>query len=199
MTLPDIRLKHRLKRILIKYPKMADIILFGSSARGKENPRDRDILVLFEKEIDKNAEYSVRKELEKYYAGINIISKTEKNILEESFDAREGILFEGKSLVSGKRFAQRYGFLSFGAFKYNFEGWSKLKKTKFYYALNGRGKKNGIARRLGCIKLSDSLILTSLEKIEKFKEFLDVWKINYRYIPLLLPTRLGRKKILESK
>lgn len=195
----DIRLKRRLKRILVKYPKMADIILFGSSARGKENPRDWDILVLFEKEIDKTAEYSVRKELEEDYTNISIISKTEKSILEESFDAREGILFEGKSLVSGKRFAQRYGFLSFGAFKYNFEGWSKLKKTKFYYALNGRGKENGIARQLDCVKLSDSLILAPLEKIEKFKEFLDGWKINYHYIPLLLPTRLGRKKILESR
>jgi len=178
--------------------KIIDIILFGSAARGKEKPNDIDILVLFRDKVDKDAEYMIRKELEKKYKNVSIISKTEKTVLEESFDARESFLFEGKSMFTGKRVAGRYGFCSFGMFKYSFSGWDKLKKTKFYYALNGRSGKKGVAEMLGCIKLSDSVVLTPLERIEEFREFLDSWKIGYIYVPTLVPARLGRKKILES-
>jgi len=83
-------------------------------------------------------------------------------------------------------------------FKYNFKGWDKLKKTKFYHALNGRGKNQGVLVNLGGIKLSDQIILIHLDKIELFREFLESWKLDYKYIPLLMPERLSRKKILES-
>lgn len=198
MTSISITLPKSLKEALEDNQGMSDIILFGSAARGKEKPNDVDILVLFKERVDKDTEYWLRKELEKQYAGVSTISKTEKTVLDESFDARESILFEGKSLITGKSLAGRYGFRSFGMFKYNFSGWDKLKKTKFYYALNGRSGKKGIAETLDCIKLSDSVIIAPVENVEMLREFLDSWKINYIYIPTLIPERLGRKKILES-
>ncbi len=198
MTSGNTRLRNKLKELTSSYPEIEDIILFGSAVRGKEQPNDIDILILFCDKINKNAEYVIRKELEKHYNNVSVISKTKKTILDEAFDARESILFEGKSMITGENLAERYGFTPFGMFKYSFLGWDKLKKTKFYHALNGRGNNKGTIDHLDCIKLSDSLIIAPLEKIEKLKDFLDSWKINYTYVPTLIPTRLGRRKILES-
>lgn len=198
MILKDTSLCHKLKEILKKEPEILDIILFGSAVRGKEKPNDLDILIIFKNKINKETEYNIRKIIEKNYKNISIISKTEKTVLDVSFDAREGFIFEGKSLITGKNITEKYGFSSFGMFKYNFGSWDKLQKTKFYYALNGRSSQKGIAETLNCIKLSDSLMLVPLSNIEKFREFLESWKIRYIYIPTLIPERLSRKKILES-
>ena len=197
MILKDTKLRNKLKILADKNLEVADILIFGSTIRGKEKPNDIDIIVLFKDKINKETEYAIRKELEKNYKNVSITSKTEKTSLDKAFDARESLLFEAQSLITEKNLAEEYGFHSFGMFKYNFGNWDKLKKTKFYYALNGRGNKEGIASMLNCIKLSDSLILAPLEKIEAFKEFLDSWGINYKYIPILLPERLSKKKILE--
>lgn len=196
MILQNIKLKNELNALAKNHPKVADIFVFGSVVRGKPNPSDIDILILFKDKVDKNVEYLLRKELEKHAKNISIISKTEKTVLDIAFDARESVLFEAKSLLTEKNIAQQYGFSSFGMFKYNFGKWSKLQKIKFYYALNGRGKM-GIAEKMHAIKLSDSVILVPLEYIEEFRSFLENWKINYIYIPLIIPTRLGRKSILE--
>ena len=197
MILKDTKLRNNLKALADKNRDIADILIFGSTIRGKEKPNDIDVIGLFKDKIKKETEYAIRKELEKNYKNVSITSKTEKTSLDKAFDARESLLFEAQSLITEKNLAEEYGFHSFGMFKYNFGNWDKLKKTKFYYALNGRGNKEGIASMLNCIKLSDSLILAPLEKIEAFKEFLDSWGINYKYIPILLPERLSKKKILE--
>lgn len=197
MILKDIKLRNKLKALVVENQDVEDILVFGSIIRGKEEPNDIDIIVMFKDKINKETEYVIRKELEKNYKNVSIISKTEKTSLDKAFDARESLLFEAKSLITEKNLAEEYGFHSFGMFKYNFGNWDKLKKTKFYYALNGRGSREGIADMLNCIKLSDSLILTPLEKIEAFKEFLDSWQIKYKYIPIILPERLSKKNILE--
>lgn len=196
MILPNIKLKNELNKIRSKHHGLLDILVFGSVMRGKQHPSDTDVLVLFKERVDKNVEYLLRKELERYAQNISITSKTEKTVLEITFDARESVLFEAKSLFTGKNMAQEYGFSSFGMFKYGLKQWSKLQKTKFYYALNGRGKK-GIVEKIQGIKLSDSVMLVPLGYVEDFKSFLESWKINYLYIPLIIPTRLGRKSILE--
>ncbi len=198
MTFKNTKLKLKLKELLNKNKDILDVILFGSVVRGKENTKDTDIIVLFKDKVNKEKEYLIRRELENLYSNVNIISKTEKTVIESSFDARESVLFEGISLITGKNLAQQYGFTSFGAFKYNFSGWNKLQKTKFYYALNGRGRSKGVVGNLSGIKLSDSLILIPLEKIELFRDFMENWKINYLYFPLIIPQRVGRKNILEA-
>ncbi|MBI5398034.1 nucleotidyltransferase domain-containing protein [Candidatus Woesearchaeota archaeon] len=197
MISDDIKLRNKLARIRKQHSEVIDIILFGSAVRGKERPNDVDVLVLFEDKIDKEVEYMIRKELEKSSKGIAIISKTKRTLVEDSFDARESIFCEGKSLLDRRNLAADYGFTSFGMFKYDFRRWDKLMKTKFYYALNGRSSKKGVADALNCIKLSDSLILAPLEHIEEFREFLESWKLPYLYTPALIPKRMARKQILE--
>ncbi len=196
MTLKNTKLMNKLKE-LCKGSDVLDIILFGSAVRGNEKPNDTDIVVIFEDKIDKEMEYKIRKELEKHFDNVSIISKTSKTVLGESFDARESLLFEGFSLLSLNNISTSRGFTSFGGFKYDFSNWDNNKKTKFYYALNGRNGSIGIFKSLECIKMSDSLVLIPLKNIDKFKDFLESWEIKYKYIPMLIPVRLGRKSILE--
>ncbi len=198
MILKNTELKNKIKNLLENDKNLVDIIIFGSFVRGKQQPNDIDILILFKSKVDKNVEYSIRKELDKYYNNINVLSKTEKTLLDAGFDARESILFEGESILTGKNIAENYGFSRFAGFKYSFKGWTNLQKTKFYYALNGREKNRGITKELDAIKLSDSFIIVPIHNMELFKNFLDHWKITYLYIPLIIPLRLGRKSILES-
>ena len=196
MILKNIKLKNELNKF-IKTTEIKDILVFGSLIKGKEKPNDVDILVIFKKRVIKDQEYQIKKILTRHYNNISIISKTKKTITEASFDARESILFEAFSLLTKKNIAEEYGFLSFGLFKYNFSNWDKLQKTKFYYALNGRGSEEGIFQQLNSIKLSDQTILIPLNKIDNFKEFLDSWKLDYKYIPIMIPKRLGKSKILS--
>lgn len=197
MILKGIRLS-KLRAIARSLPEVDDILVFGSAVKGKHSPKDLDVIVLFKKKVDKDAEYKIRKELEKHYKNISIISKTKKTVLEPTFDARESILFEGISLLSGKNISETYGFSPLGMFKYDTKRWDNLKKTKFYYALNGRSGKSGMLQEMECIRLSDNIVLTPMDKIEQVKEFFDRWGLAYVYIPMLIPSRLNKKSILKQ-
>ncbi len=198
MILNDITLRKTLKKIIEKEKEVHDIVVFGSVVRGKEKPQDIDIIVIFKKVVNKEIEYQIKKEIEKQYENVSIISKTENTLFDSSFDARESILFEGKSLITGTAIGEKYGYVPIGIFKYQFKNWNKLQKTKYYHALNGRDGKKGIAQKLGCVKLSDGIIFVQLNNIEKFRSFLDSWKLDFIYIPALIPQRLNKKEIIEK-
>ena len=170
-----------------------DVVLFGSLVRGKENPNDIDVLIIFRDKVNKDVEYELRKKLGN---DASVISKTESGLIEDSFDAREGFLFEGYSLVYGKSVASRYGFSSFGLIIYGTRSMTNTQKTKFYYALNGRGGSRGVIDSFSGIKLSDNILAIPIDRIEDAKEFFDFWKLDYRYIPSLIPSRLAKKQII---
>lgn len=197
MILNDTTLHKNLKKIAAQQPEVEEVIVFGSVVRGKEKPKDIDIIVIFKNRVVKETEYLIRKEIEKKYKNVSIISKTLVTLFDPAFDVRESILFEGKSFLKDKTLAEQYGYSSVGMFKYYSKGWSKLKKTKYYYALNGRGAQRGIIKELAGIKLADEVVLVPLHKIEAFRSFLEFWRVEYKYIPALIPERLNQKKILE--
>ncbi len=191
MTLINTKLKNNLKNLIDS--NVVDILLFGSVARGKFKPIDTDILIIFEKKIDKEMELKIKKEIEKFYKNVLIVSKNTNTVFEDSFDARESVLFEGISLIENKIIAEKYGFTSIGMFNYETKNLTNLQKTKFYYTLNGR-KSSGLLKKLNCVKLSDNIILSPLDKIDELKDFFEFWKIDYKYIPTMIPSRM--KKVL---
>lgn len=198
MILSDTKLRNNLKKVAEKQKEVDDIIVFGSLVRGKKNPKDIDVIVVFKQTVRKEVEYQIRKEIEKNYKNISIISKTLKTLFDPAFDARESILFEGKSLLKAKAIVEHYGCNACGMFKYHLKGWNKLQKTKYYYALNGRDGQKGIVKDLSCIKLADGVVLVPLHNVEPFRLFLEYWKMEYTYIPIIIPERLNKKKLLEQ-
>ena len=133
MALINIKLRNNLKKIIDS--NIEEILLFGSVAREKDRPNDTDIMIIYKDKINKEIELEIKKEIEKYYKNVVITSKNSNNIFDETFDARENILFEGISLIDNKKIAEKYGFSSIGMFNYETKKLTNLQKTKFYYAL----------------------------------------------------------------
>ena len=120
--------------------EILDIILFGSSIKGKENPEDVDILVLFRKKESLDTAYELKKKLEKY-GEIQIITKTYERLFDANFKARGSYLNEGYSLIRKEFIARSLGYTNAIFFKYQLKTFSQSRRMQFQYALYGREKK----------------------------------------------------------
>lgn len=174
---------------------LEDIIIFGSIMRGKREPKDIDVLVLFKENIDKGIEKEIRDANQNNK--VNIISKTNKELQEPSFAARDGVFFEGFSTFNEEYLTKNKGFVAKGLFKYNASHLSPSKRVQISYALHGRNH-TGILEDTNSSKISKDTILTPLNQIEHMKEFFDFWNIEYTYIPILLPSRMSDKAIINT-
>ncbi len=170
-----------------------DVVLFGSLVRGKDAPGDIDVLIVFLDKVNKELEYEFKQQCPEK---VSIISKTASSIYEESFSARESVLFEGYSLVRKRFIASEWGFSSLGLFIYQTRKLANTAKTKFYYALNGRSDSKGISDSLEAIKLSDNILAVPLEKIELAKAFFEYWSVDHTLVQSLLPSRLAKQHII---
>ncbi len=167
-----------------------DIIVFGSSVRGKEKPKDLDILLLFKQKEKREIEYELRKKLEKEYPAVEVTSKSYENIGKKEFQAREAFLSEGFSLIKKENIAESLGFKTKVLFKYELKGWTQSKRMQFQYALYGRNRKSGMVKQLHLVKFADTMLLCPIEHTEACKEFLGYWKLNTEGINILIPKRL---------
>lgn len=180
--------KKKLSRISKKFyrnnkRKVIDIILYGSAARGKYKPRDIDILILL-KEISRKEyfemPYELRKEIEKEEIKADVKGIKIDEIFDKTFLARQAVFVEGYSLVRNKFLSENLGFKSYSLFFYSLRSLNHIEKTKFQYALNGRRGAHGILKRLKGEHIGIGSILIPIELSERFKEFLESWKIEYR-------------------
>lgn len=175
--------------------EIIDIILFGSTVKGKEKPGDVDILILFKKKKNIDLGYKLRKKLEKLGLETEITLKTYKELFESSFIAREAVLSEGYSLITKKSLAKGLGYTNLILFKYSLKGFNKSMRMRFYYSLYGRGKEKGMLKELNVIKFSETILLCPVENEEMMKEYLNNWNMEYKEFPILIPTRI---KDIES-
>ncbi|MBT3262584.1 nucleotidyltransferase domain-containing protein [Candidatus Woesearchaeota archaeon] len=171
--------------------EILDVILFGSAMKGKENPKDIDLLILYsvKKNIDKS--YEFKKILKSKGFLVETIDKTYKELIEGSFKAVEGILAEGFSFKNNNLLSQNLGYMNLILFKYDLINLNKSERMRFYYSLYGRTKEQkGIIQELNSIKFSDSIILCPANNSEEMSEYLNSWKIKHLKFPILIPSRL---------
>ena len=170
--------------------QIIDILLFGSAVKGKETPQDLDLLIIFKEK----KEYQLAQELKKSIQSrtklnVEIILKTYEELFLENFIAREAILAESYSLLNKINFAAGFGYLTRVLFSYQLKGKTSSERTRFYYALYGRGFK-GVLENLNAQKYAETVILCPLENQMKMREFLESWKVEFKEISLLMPQRL---------
>lgn len=175
--------------------KIIDIILFGSSIKGKEEPKDIDLLILFKEKKDFDLSYELKKKLKKF--NLEITLKSYKELFENTFKAREAILSEGFSLIQNKFISSGFGFNNFILFKYELKNLNKSDRMRFYYSLYGRGKQFGILKKLNLIKFSETIVLCPIENEYNMVNYLDTWKIKYTKFPILIPERI--KNVLKGE
>lgn len=180
----------KLNKPLNKYLKereISDIIIFGSVMKGKHKPKDIDLLIIFKEKINKELELKIRRELDNNY---EINSITEKELINNTFTAKEGIYLEGYSFSKKSTLADSLNFFSMAYLKYDIKNLKGSNRIKFYYALMGRNNKNGFLTKINATRFSDNVITCDYLEIEKLKDFFDSWNINYEVFPALIPKRL---------
>lgn len=154
------------KKPKLSYSKdVLDIIQYGSSVT--ENPEeggehDMDIAILFNKiplsEQLKQAQ-GIKKQIQKVSElPVHIKSFDLYSFFDESNFAREGMLFYGKSLISGDYSARFFGLNPRIQISYSLKSLKKKGKISFHYMLRGKGKKYGLLRKYGGELLKPGLI-----------------------------------------
>jgi len=182
-----MELRSYLKKQKLKFKKFAlekevfDIILYGSFARGREKPRDIDILLIFEKTSLKER-MVVQREFKKLLGNefnFDVKSINLFEMFDKDFLARQGILVEGHSLIFDRPFSERIGFKGFSLFSYSLSDLNHSSKTKFTYALIGRNTQ-GMIKNVGGEHLGRGVVIVPIENSEIFEDFLKKWKVSYK-------------------
>jgi len=185
----------------LKKSEIIDIILFGSIIRGKENPKDIDLLVIYSQSTKDIIEmnHTLKKQLEDTIQNIEITGKKYNEIFNQEFLARESILSEGFSMRQRKFLSECFGYKNFVLFRYSLKNLNKSKRMTFYYSLYGRGKEKGILEKNKSYKFSSTIILASVENSEVIKSFLEKWKINYTEFPIIIPETIIKYSLSKEK
>jgi len=173
--------------------EILDIVIFGSFVRGKEKPKDIDLLLIYKSKVNAELSYSIQKEFETFNLKVDLVSKVYSDLFKSAFVARESYFSEGYSLVQKGFISEKLGFKPTVLFRYDLSNLNKSERMRFYYSLYGRNSE-GIIKKLGLTKFSERILISPIEKSEEVKEYLNNWKIKYLETPILMPSR-----ILESE
>lgn len=157
-----------------------DIVLYGSTVKGKTTPDDIDIVVIFKEGTlkDRLTKIQFIKKKIRLDKKIDIKSILLEELFQEKFFARSGIFLEGMSLIDGKPFSDKIGYLGFIIFIYSLQDKSHTEKVKFNYILSGRNSM-GIVKKLEGKRLASGVIQIPIKNSLEFEEVLTKHKINY--------------------
>ncbi len=175
--------KHLRKYLMLEKRELIfDIVVYGSAAKGKLNPRDVDIMIIFSggdlrQRLDTTQE--IKNRLKKKIGGnIDIKQTLLKDLFSPEFLARTGVLLEGFSISKNKKFCETFGFDSYALFWYDLKGLTHTQKVKFNYILAGRNQK-GIIERLSGKRLAGGVVRVPIENSVEFEEVLKKNNISY--------------------
>lgn len=182
----------KLKKCLSKEKSenIFDILVFGSLLKGKAKPRDVDIMVIFlngKLRERLSIIQDIKKRLKiKIDASFDVQQMLLSDFFSPAFLARTGLLLEGYSIFSNKKFCHTLGFNSYILFWYDLKGLSHTQKVKFNYILSGRNQK-GVIELFNGKRIASGVIKIPIEHSQEFEEVLRYNKVNY-----------NKKNILEE-
>lgn len=182
--LPKLKELHSIAKSL-KHEDVLDIVLIGSVLRGKVEPKDIDILLLFKTKTSTDVAHELRKKVERHFAQVEVIQATYEQLFSPAFKARSAFFF-GYSLLREKFVSEGMGYAAKMLFKYSLKGLSQSKRMTFQYALYGRDGEGGLAKLLSLEKLAPTVFLCPLEHSERFRLFFEQWKMEFEEYPVLL-------------
>lgn len=178
--------------------EILDIVLFGSLVRGKEKPRDIDLLIIYKTKVNPELNYKTKKEFEILGVEVDLVSKSYDDLFKSSFLARESYLSEGYSLMQRKFIADGLGYKPMILFRYDIKNFNKSQRMRFYYSLYGRNTE-GVLKRLKLYKFSERVIISPVEESERVKEYLNSWNIKYLEMPILILSRILESEVFKKK
>lgn len=174
-------LKEKLRKI--DTTEVADILLFGSAAKGKEFPQDIDICIIFRKKAVREVITVLEKRLKEF--NVHVSSLTVDNLFMKPHSLIKTLLVEGRSILSGKPLAQNFGFASYALYSYDLSKIKQSEKVKFVYLLKGR-KGEGIIKKHGGEWVADSCFIMPIQKDSEMLAIFKKWAIPYKRREMLI-------------
>ena len=180
-----LKLSSTAKKFVLRNKSIFDIVIYGSTIRGKTKIRDVDVAIILGKEVSIGEKLELAqvfkaqiKSLLPYEIDVKCVSFSD--FTDHTFMARAGILAEGYSLLKKSFLSVRFGFEPRTVFIYSLAGLSNSKKTTFQYILNGRRGQTGLLFSHDCRHLGSGAILVPLTHTEEFKQLFERQKIKYK-------------------
>ncbi len=165
--------KNRLNKY-IKDKEILDVILFGSSVKGKSFPEDIDAVLISKKEI--KAEVS----------GFHIIVLSPEDFFINPPSIVNTLLREGYSLKNKKPFSENYKFHAKILFVYGLKGMSLSNKVKIVNILRGKVNDNGMVKEYGGEWLANQVFIMPVENENIFEKFFLNFKVKFMKSYLLM-------------
>lgn len=163
-----------------KDPNIFDVILYGSLTRGKQEPSDIDIAVIFKQGTLKErlAKLQEMKRRISFEEKIDLKGILWEELFDESFFARSGLILEGISLLDELPISQKMDFESYSLFQYDFQGKTHTQKVKFNYLLKGR-KTIGMIKKYEGHHLAPGIVQIPIRHSSIFEQILNTHYIHY--------------------
>lgn len=172
------------KRFKKEHKKVFDIVLYGSTTIGKEDPNDFDFMLLLKnaKEDDRfDLAFEFKQKLLDLgfpHEKLDVKAINVENLFDPNFLATPGIIIEGFSLTKGEPMYKLMNGESYALFVLTLLTLDRNEKTKFQFALKGRNGP-GVLEEVKGDFLGPWVFLIPIENTYKFKQFLDYWKVHY--------------------
>ena len=167
------QIKNKLKS-LIGDKEILDIVLFGSTIRGKSIPRDIDIALITNKNISpiiKGFHISIIKP-EEFFKSPPTIATT--------------LLREGFSLKKNRFLAETLNFKNKILFIYILSNLNLSKKVKIVNILRGKNKQQGLVEQYKGEWLANQVFITPIESSHTFEQFFLNLKIKFKKYYILI-------------
>ena len=166
-------IKNKLKK-LIEDKDILDVILFGSSIKGKASPNDFDIAVISEKEINlemENFHFSFLKPIDFF--------KKRSVILTALFK-------EGYSVKFNMSFSELYDFKNKVLFKYDLKNMPPSKKVKVVNILRGNKNERGMVENNKGEWLANQVFFIPVFHDYIFEKFFLNFSVKYKKYYILM-------------
>lgn len=166
-------IKNKLKDYL-KDNEIYDIILFGSSIKGKIDPSDIDIAIITDKKLNLNIE------------GFHISLLKPEDFFIHPSSLINTLFKEGYSIKKNKSFSEVYNFLNRILFVYELKELNMSSKVKIVNLLRGNKKEIGLVKEKGGEWLANQVFTIPVEEENIFQKLFQNYKIKYKKFHVLI-------------
>ena len=184
--------------------RVLDILVYGSTVRGRRAPGDLDVLVVLRDTTSQeyvDIPYRLRKLLEKERGEGQLDVKGVKveEFLDPNYLARTRVLIEGYSLLHDEYLCTRFGLAPHALFTFDLKGLTRSEKTRFHYAMKGRSGELGVLDGLGGVHLGRGVVIVPINAAGDFCDLLEMWNVRYEVFHGMAEERtLDRKRSLGA-
>jgi len=181
MNLKLISLVNKKLKFLIKNKEVIDLIIFGSSIKGKAIPRDIDIAIILSNPPSKELHDTLTK-----MSGFHISIITINEFFINAPNIVNTLLREGYSVKNKKLLAENFKFLNRVLFKYDLTSLSASMKVKIVNILRGKNKSQGLIEKNNGEWIANQVFLVPISVDGLFEDFFNNFKIKYKKFHVLI-------------